>query len=34
MENELIHEIWLDPDPDGQLQAGLCLAGSMGDSFR
>lgn len=34
MNNELIHEIWLDPDPDGQMLPGLCLAGPMGDGFR
>lgn len=34
MKNELIHEIWLDPEPDGQMLPGLCLAGPMGDGFR
>ncbi|MBX5039674.1 hypothetical protein HJB51_06055 [Rhizobium lentis] len=34
MKNELIHEIWLDPGPDGQMLPGLCLAGPMGNSFR
>ena len=34
MKNELIHEIWLDPEPDGQMLPGLCLAGPMGNGFR
>ncbi len=34
MKNELVHEVWLDPDADGQLLPGLCLAGPMGDDFR
>lgn len=34
MQHELVHEIWLDPEPDGQMLPGLCLAGPMGDGFR
>jgi len=34
MKNELVHEIWLNPEPDGQLLPGLCLAGPMEDGFR
>ena len=34
MKHELVHEIWLDPEPDGQMLPGLCLAGPMGDGFR
>ncbi|WP_246622368.1 hypothetical protein [Rhizobium laguerreae] len=34
MKNELIHEVWLDPEPDGQMLPGLCLAGPMGNDFR
>lgn len=34
MKNELVHEMWLDPQPDGQMLPGLCLAGPMGDGFR
>lgn len=33
-ERTLVHEIWLDPAPDGQLLSGLCLAGPLGDDFR
>jgi hypothetical protein len=33
MKNELIHEVWLDPEPDGQMHPGLCLAGPMGVDF-
>lgn len=34
MKNVLVHEIWLDPEPDGQMLSGLCLAGPMGNGFR
>lgn len=34
MQHELVHEIWLDPEPDGQMLPGLCLAGPMGEGFR
>lgn len=34
MQLELVHEIWLDPETDGQMLPGLCLAGPMGDGFR
>ncbi|MEH7839814.1 MULTISPECIES: hypothetical protein [Rhizobium] len=34
MKNELIHEVWLDPEPDGQMLPDLCLAGPMGNDFR
>ncbi len=34
MKNELIHEVWLDPEADGQMLPGLCLAGPMGNDFR
>jgi len=30
IKNELVHEIWLDPEPDGQLLPRPCLAGPMG----
>ena len=31
---ELIHEIWIDPDEDGQTQETLVLAGQDGDGAR
>jgi hypothetical protein len=34
MQHELVHEIWLDPETDGQMLPGLCLAGPMGNGFR
>ncbi|MBP2461435.1 hypothetical protein J3A65_002199 [Rhizobium sp. PvP014] len=34
MQFELVHEVWLDPEADGQMLPGLCLAGPMGDGFR
>ncbi len=34
MKEELIFELWLDPEPDGQMLPGLCQAGPMGDGFR
>jgi hypothetical protein len=34
MIEELVFEVWLDPEPDGQMLPGLCLAGPMGDGFR
>jgi hypothetical protein len=30
----LIHEVWEQPDEDGQMLEGLCLAGPDGDRFR
>lgn len=33
-DHALVHEIWLDPEPDGQMLTGLCIAGPMGDDFR
>lgn len=30
----LVHEIWLEPDENGQMLPGLCLCGPMGDAFR
>jgi len=30
----LIHEVWEDPDEDGQTLSSLCLAGPDGDGFR
>ncbi|MEJ5082737.1 MULTISPECIES: hypothetical protein [unclassified Ochrobactrum] len=34
MKHELIHEVWLNPELDGQMLPGMCLVGPMGDSFR
>jgi hypothetical protein len=31
---ELIHEIWVEPDENGQLLESCCLAGPEGDGFR
>jgi len=31
---KLVYEVWLDPDEEGQLLPGLCLAGPEGDGFR
>ncbi|TDW16610.1 hypothetical protein EV128_13462 [Rhizobium azibense] len=30
----MIFEIWLDPEPDGHMLPGLCIAGPMGDDYR
>lgn len=34
MSSTLIHEIWFNPEDDGQMLPGLCLAGPMGDDYR
>lgn len=30
----LVHEVWEEPDENGQMLEGLCLAGPDGDAFR